>query len=144
MVKVGFDFDDTLDEHVPSFQLQRSFLIRAIAGMIAYRELFVISARKDNDKNRAEIMGFLERRWIVLPSENIYLGFSGRKKAELASELGIRIFFDDDATVVASMIDEGIDAFLVGTFLSKGYRDIWREVTPSDVLALYPEERRNG
>ena len=79
-----------------------------------------------------------------IPRENIYLGYACKDKAILASSLGIKVFFDDDATVVASMIDTGIDAFLVGTFLNKGYRDTWRQVTPSDVLALYPKERRNG
>jgi hypothetical protein len=46
--------------------------------------------------------------------------------------------------VVTAMIERRIDAFLVGTFLNKGYRDIWREVTPLNVLKLYPEEKRNG
>ena len=139
MVKVGFDFDDTIDEHVSSFQLQRSFLIRALSGMIAIRELFIISARKDTEKNRNEILGFMRNIHVPFSPDNLFLGVSGVKKAKLAKTLDIRLFFDDDATVVASMIDEGIDAFLVGTFLSKVYRDTWREVTPSDVLALYPE-----
>ena len=143
-MKVGFDFDDTIDEHVVSFQLQRSFLIRAISRMIAIRELFIISARKDTEKNRAEIMDTMEKLHVQFSPENLYLGFSGEKKAELAVELGIRIFFDDDATVVASMIERRIDAFLVGTFTNKGYRDIWREVTPSNILRLYPKERQNG
>ena len=143
-MKVGFDFDDTVDEHVSSFQAQRSFLVRAIAGMIAHRELFIISARRDTKGNRAEILDRMRNMYVPFLPENLFLGFSGVKKAILAESLGIQIFFDDDATVVASMIDEGIDAFLVGTFLSKEYRDTWRQVTPSDVLALYPEERRNG
>ena len=143
-MKVGFDFDDTIDEHVSSFQLQRSFLIRAIAGMIAHRELFIISARRDNNNNKAEIMGYMEKIHVPFSPDNLFLGYSGEKKAKLSVELGIRIFFDDDATVVASMIERKIDAFLVGTFLSKGYRDTWREVTPPNILKLYPEERRNG
>ena len=53
-MKIGFDFDDTCFEHVSSFAGTRLFLLRALAGMIAYRELFVISARKDTEKNRAE------------------------------------------------------------------------------------------
>jgi len=143
-MKVGFDFDDTVDEHVSSFQAQRGFLIRAIAGMIARRELFIISARKDTEKNRAEIMDFMKNINVPFTPENLFLGFSGVKKAKLAETLGIRIFFDDDATVVASMIEQGIDAFLVGTFLSKQYRQEWRKVTPDDILVLYPKERRNG
>ena len=143
-MKIGFDFDDTCFEHVSSFAGTRVFLLRALAGMIAIRELFIISARKATNENYTEILGFMKRNNIVLLKENLFLGFSGEKKAKLAKTLDIQLFFDDDATVVASMIDEGIDAFLVGTFLSKGYRDTWREVTPSDVLALYPEERRNG
>ena len=143
-MKIGFDFDDTCFEHVSSFAGTRLFLLRALAGMIAYRELFIISARKDTEKNRAEIMDFMKNIHVMLLKENLFLGFSGEKKAKLAKTLDIQLFFDDDATVVASMIDEGIDSFLVGTFLSKGYRDIWREVTPSNILALYPEDRRNG
>ena len=143
-MKIGFDFDDTCFEHVSSFAGTRLFLLRALAGMIAIRELFIISARKATNENYTEILGFMKRNNIVLLKQNLYLGFSGEKKAKLAKNLGIQIFFDDDATVVASMIDEGIDSFLVGTFLSKGYRDIWREVTPSNILALYPEDRRNG
>ena len=143
-MKVGFDFDDTVDEHVLSFQLQRGFLIRAIAGMIAIRELFIISARKDTEENRAEIMDHMRNIHVPFSLGNLFLGFSGEKKAELAVELGIRIFFDDDAVVIASMVEKRIDAFLVGTFLNKGYRDTWREVTPSNVLKLYPKERQNG
>ena len=143
-MRIGFDYDDTIDEHVSSFQLQRSFLIRALSGMIAIRELFIISARKNNNNNRAEILAYMEKIHVPFSPDNLFLGFSGVKKATLAKTLDIQLFFDDDATVVASMIERRIDAFLVGTFLSKGYRDTWREVTPSDVLALYPEERRNG
>ena len=143
-MKVGFDFDDTLDEHVPVYQLARGFLVRSICSCLADREVFIISARKDNNNNKAEIMDFMKNIHVPFLPENLFLGFSGEKKAILASSLGIKVFLDDDATVVASMIERRIDAFLVGTFLSKGYRDTWREVTPSDVLALYPEERRNG
>ena len=144
MVKVGFDFDDTIDEHVEAFQLQRSFLVRAIAGMIAHRELFIISARKDNNNNKAEIMDYMRNIHVPFIPENIFLGYSGKDKANLASSLGVKIFFDDDATVVASMIDTGIDAFLVGTFLSKKYRQEWKNATPDDILVFYPENRRNG
>ena len=143
-MKVGFDFDDTIDEHVEAFQLQRSFLIRALSGMIAIRELFIISARKDNNNNRAEIMDFMKNIHVSFTPENLFLGFSGVKNAKLAKNLGIQIFFDDDATVVASMIEQGIDAFLVGTFLSKQYRQEWRNATPDDILMFYPENRRNG
>ena len=140
-MKIGFDFDDTIDEHVSSFQLQRSFLIRALSGMIAIRELFIISARKDNNNNRAEIITFMEKIHVPFSPENIFLGFSGVKKAKLAKTLDIRLFFDDDATVVASMIDEGIDAFLVGTFLSIQYRLAWLKETPKDIIDLYPSEK---
>lgn len=143
-MRIGFDYDDTIDEHVSSFQLQRSFLIRALSGMIAIRELFIISARKNNNNNRAEILAYMEKIHVPFSPDNLFLGYSGEKKAKLAEDLGIRIFFDDDAIVVASMIEKRIDAFLVGTFLNKGYRNAWREVTPSNILALYPEERRNG
>ena len=143
-MKIGFDFDDTIDEHVEAFQLQRSFLIRAIAGMIAHRELFIISARRDNNNNKAEIMGYMEKIHVPFLPENIYLGYSGKEKALLAENLGIQIFFDDDAVVIASMIEKKIDAFLVGTFLSKEYRQEWRNATPDDILMFYPEERRNG
>ena len=143
-MRIGFDYDDTIDEHVSSFQLQRSFLIRALSGMIAIRELFIISARKNNNNNRAEILAYMEKIHVPFSPDNLFLGFSGVKKATLAKTLDIQLFFDDDATVVASMIEQGIDAFLVGTFLNKGYRNAWREVTPSDVLALYPKERQNG
>ena len=143
-MNIGFDYDDTIDEHVSSFQLQRSFLIRAIAGMIAHRELFIISARRDNNNNKAEIMGYMEKIHVPFSPDNLFLGYSGEKKAKLAENLGIQIFFDDDPVVITAMIERKIDAFLVGTFLNKEYRNTWREVTPSDVLALYPEERRNG
>ena len=143
-MKVGFDFDDTVDEHVSSFKLQRGWLIRAITGMIATRELFIISARRDNNNNKAEIMGYMEKIHVPFLPENIYLGYSGKEKALLAENLGIQIFFDDDAVVIASMIEKKIDAFLVGTFLSKEYRQEWRNATPDDILALYPKERRNG
>ena len=143
-MRIGFDFDDTIDEHVPSFQLQRSFLIRALSGMIAIRELFIISARKNNNNNRAEILAYMEKIHVPFSPDNLFLGFSGVKKATLAKTLDIQLFFDDDATVVASMIEQGIDAFLVGTFLSKQYRQEWRKVTPDDILAFYPENRRNG
>ena len=143
-MKVGFDFDDTIDEHVSSFQAQRSFLIRCFSGMLSTRELFIISARKATKKNFNEIWDHMKNINVPFLPENLFLGFSGVKKATLAKDLGIRIFFDDDATVVASMIESKIDAFLVGTFTNKGYRDIWREVTPSSILRLYPEERRNG
>ena len=144
-MKVGFDFDDTVDEHVLQYQLARGFLVRAICSCLADREIFVISARKRTEENRNEIYAFvfgMLRRSI--PLENIYLGYSGKDKAILAENLGIQIFVDDDATVVASMIDAGIDAFLVGTFLSKQYRQEWRNATPDDILVFYPEERRNG
>lgn len=140
-MRIGFDFDDTVDEHVSSFIVTRLFLLRALAGMIAIRELFVISARKDTEKNRAEILGFMKGNNIVLLKENLYLGFSGKKKATLAKTLDIRLFFDDDATVVASMIDEGIDSFLVGTFLSPQYRLAWLKETPKDIIDLYPSEK---
>ena len=144
-MNVGFDFDDTLDEHVPGYQGSRGFLVRAICSCLADREIFVISARKRTEENMTEIQailkGILHRN---LPSENIYLGYAGSEKAVLATKLNIRIFVDDDATVVASMIEKKIDAFLVGTFLSKEYRQEWRKVTPSNVLKLYPKERRNG
>jgi len=143
-MKVGFDFDDTVDEHVSSFQAQRRFLIRCLSGMIAIRELFIISARKDTEKNRAEILSFMKNIHVMLIPENLFLGYSGEKKATLAKDLGIQIFFDDDISVVESMIEKRIDALLVGTFLNKGYRDRWREVTPSNILQLYPKERRNG
>ena len=143
-MKVGFDFDDTIDEHVEAFQPQRSFLIRAIAGMIAHRELFIISARRDTKGNRDEILDHMRNIHVPFTSDNLFLGFSGVKKATLASSLGIKVFFDDDATVVASMIEQGIDAFLVGTFLNKEYRHEWRNATPDDILVFYPEERRNG
>ena len=143
-MKVGFDFDDTLDEHVPVYQLARGFLVRAICSCLADREVFIISARKRTEENRNEIMDFMKNIHVTFLPENLFLGFSGEKKAILANRLGVKIFFDDDATVVASMIEQGIDAFLVGTFLNKGYRDTWREVTPSNILALYPKERRNG
>lgn len=143
-MKVGFDFDDTLDEHVPVYQLARGFLVRAICSCLADREIFVISARKRTEENKNEIMDFMRNIHVPFLPENLFLGFSGEKKAILANRLGIKVFFDDDATVVASMIDTGIDAFLVGTFLSKQYRQEWRKVTPDDILVLYPEERRNG
>ena len=143
-MNVGFDFDDTINEHVEAFQPQRAFLIRSIAGMIAYSELFIISARKKTSKNFNEILSFMRNIHVPFSPDNLFLGFSGVEKAELAENLGIKVFFDDDATVVASMVEKRIDAFLVGTFLSKGYRDTWRQVTPSDVLALYPKERQNG
>ena len=143
-MRIGFDFDDTIDEHVPSFQLQRSFLIRALSGRIAIRELFIISARKNNNNNRAEILAYMEKIHVPFSPDNLFLGFSGVKKATLAKTLDIQLFFDDDATVVASMIERRIDAFLVGTFLSKQYRQEWRNATPDDILAFYPENRRNG
>ena len=143
-MRIGFDYDDTIDEHVSSFQLQRSFLIRALSGMIAIRELFIISARKNNNNNRAEILAYMEKIHVPFSPDNLFLGFSGVKKATLAKTLDIQLFFDDDAVVVASMIEQGIDAFLVGTFLSKQYRQEWRKVTPDDILAFYPENRRNG
>ena len=144
MVKVGFDFDDTIDEHVLQYQLARGFLVRCFSGMLAVRDLFIISARRDNNNNKAEIMGYMEKIHVPFSPDNLFLGYSGKDKAILASSLGIKVFFDDDIAVIEAMIDEGIDAFLVGTFLNKGYRDTWRQVTPSDVLALYPKERRNG
>ena len=140
-MKIGFDFDDTCFEHVSSFVGTRLFLLRALAGMIAIRELFIISARKDNGKNRAEIMDFMKNIHVSFTPENLFLGFSGEKKAKLAKTLDIRLFFDDDATVVASMIDEGIDAFLVGTFLSTQYRLAWLKETPKDIIDLYPSEK---
>lgn len=144
-MKVGFDYDDTVDEHVLQYQVARGFLIRAVCSCIADREIFIISARTDTEQHYLEIQaglkGILHRNLL---SENIYLGHSGKDKAILAKSLGVNIFFDDDATVVASMIEQGIDAFLVGTFLSKQYRQEWLKVTPEETLALYPKERRNG
>lgn len=140
-MRIGFDFDDTCFEHVSSFAGTRLFLLRALAGMIAIRELFIISARKATNENYTEILGFMKGNNIVLLKENLYLGFSGKKKATLAKTLDIRLFFDDDATVVASMIDEGIDSFLVGTFLSPQYRLAWLKETPKDIIDLYPSEK---
>jgi hypothetical protein len=91
-MKVGFDFDDTINEHVPSFRVQRGFLIRAVTGMIAYKEFFIISARQETEKNRAEIMQRLYALHVKLLPENLFLGFSGVEKAKLAETLGIRIF----------------------------------------------------
>lgn len=143
-MRIGFDFDDTIDEHVPSFQLQRSFLIRCFSGMLSTRELFIISARNATEKNFNEILDHMRNIHVPFLPENLFLGFSGVKKAKLAKYLGIRIFFDDDIAVIDAMIEWKIDAFLVGTFLNKGYRNIWRNVTPSNVLKLYPKERQNG
>ena len=143
-MKVGFDFDDTVDEHVLQYQLARGFLVRCFSGMLAVRELFIVSARRDTKGNRDEILDHMRNMYVPFSPDNLFLGYSGKDKAILASSLGIKVFFDDDIAVIEAMIDEGIDAFLVGTFLNKGYRDTWRQVTPSDVLALYPKERRNG
>jgi len=143
-MKVGFDFDDTIDEHVEAFQLQRGFLVRCFSGMLATRELFVISAREETSKNFNEILDHMRALHVPFLPENLFLGFSGVEKAELAENLRIKVFFDDDPVVVASMIEQGIDAFLVGTFLSKQYRQEWQRVTPEEILALYPKERRNG
>ena len=143
-MKVGFDYDDTIDEHVSSFQLQRRFLIRCFSGMLSTRELFIISAREATKKNFNEILGFMRNIRVPFLPENLFLGYSGEKKASLAETLGIQIFFDDDIAVIEAMIERRIDSFLVGTFLHKGYRDVWREVTPASILQLYPEERRNG
>jgi len=143
-MKVGFDFDDTIDEHVSSFQLQRGFLVRCFSGMLATRELFIISARKETSKNFNEILSFMRNIHVPFLPENLFLGFYGVEKAELAENLGIQIFFDDDPVVVASMVEKRIDAFLVGTFLNKEYRQEWRNATPDDILMFYPEERRNG
>ena len=143
-MKVGFDFDDTVDEHVLQYQGAREFLVRCFSGMLAVRELFIVSARRDTKGNRGEILDHMRNMYVPFSPDNLFLGYSGEKKAKLAVELGIQIFFDDNATVVASMIEQGIDAFLVGTFLSKKYRQEWRKVTPDDILAFYPENRRNG
>ena len=144
MVKVGFDFDDTTIENTGIFYGSRTFMLRCFCGMVAPRDLFIISARKPCNVNVNEIVDYLFYNHIHISKDNIYLGYSGIEKGTLAKSLDIRIFFDDDPVTIKAMVDNGIDGMLIGAFLSDKYKELWRKSIPDNILKLYPEERRNG
>lgn len=99
-MKVGFDFDDTLNTISGTNIAQH----RKAKG----DDLYIISARHeigDDMKRKAESLG--------IPSSNIHATGSNKAKVEEVVRLGLNIFYDNNPEVISELRKAGIKAIKV-------------------------------
>ncbi len=112
---VTFDFDDCLLEKTGTMSCPT--LWRALFTDHGLAPVIVTSRKEDPTE---DIRGLCES-WGISPVAIIY--DAGNK--DIISDIGPAMHFDDDIRVVSSCIDIGIPSFLVGTFASERYLNLW-------------------
>lgn len=114
-MKIGFDFDDVLtNEKILDFAKLLNL----------HSELFIITSRFE-EKWNIDLQSV--KKALSLPSKKvtaIFLGGTGKTKAEMINELGIDLFFED-CPVECEQINENSNALCllvlvdVETFMNK-------------------------